>query len=749
MTPPLKNLQHFTSIFLSNYLKTLSLLLVCSFYLNGYGQNDLDSISQRIENEDSASKIASLQLKRAILFSKNEKEKALQDIEEALGHYKENSDQIGEVDSYITYGNLYFQLGKPKQAAHYDSLAYNLSEKITYSKGKAVALGNLGREYLTFGNFNKAEEHLITAISLEEKLKPLNKKRLAELYNRYSVAVASQGDYLESLSLSEKAIELSKDSKDEKSQAIIYANYANNLSRLTKYDKAVKIQFKVISLSEKLKDTMGLLRAYNNIGIAFRNAKEFDKAIVYYKKSIALAKLGANNKSLGLSYVNLATVYSQKEQFEAMDTLYEKGIHYFEEASDKGGIAFANHNYGNFLLITKKYTEADKRLLKAYNLRKEIGADLAAASSLSVLGKSAIEQKKWKEAEKYLLDAETVFKGKSRENRNLKELFGYLKTLYTEKGDFEKAFHYQTQELELERTLFTENEKVNTLKSEAAYERQKRELETRLTKKKQEAERLRMLFIGGIIFLILFFLVLSLWLRRKQLKERHEAQIISLDQEHKINLSKSLKDTEQQERKKIAHKLHDETGSMLSIAILNLKQFKKDAVKNDPSAIQKLETTQKLLVDISDNVRNISHSLMPIALEKYGLKPAIHDLINSVNTSQELKVEEIIEGLDDTSTWSEDYCITIYRIVQEVMNNIIKHAQASHVILQLVELEDAVTIYIEDNGKGINSTVSKDGVGLKMLKSNVEYLNGTIEINGNENKGTLVIAELPIVRKIA
>ncbi|MCB0455477.1 MAG: hypothetical protein KDC62_08820, partial [Aequorivita sp.] len=195
-------------------------------------------------------------------------------------------------------------------------------------------------------------------------------------------------------------------------------------------------------------------------------------------------------------------------------------------------------------------------------------------------------------------------------------------------------------------------------------------------------------------------------------------------------------------------KLHDEAGSMLSIAILNLKQLQSDVFKTERNAKQKLETTQKLLLDISDSVRNISHTLMPVALDKYGLKSAIHDLVNAVNTSQRLKVEEVLEGLDDTSRWSEDFNLTIYRIVQEVMNNIIKHAQATNVLLQMVELDHSVTIYIEDNGKGMDETETKDGMGLKMLKSNIEYLNGTIEINGKANKGTLILAELPIEKAI-
>lgn len=740
--PQTKKIPTTSSFF--KFSKSLLLLLAFLVVRVGFAQSKIDSISQQIERENSSSEIAHLQLKRAMLFNLKEREKASNDIDEAFEYFRNNGDKRGEVDCYISYGNLHFQHREPIKAAHFDSLAIKLADEISYKKGKAVAIGNLAREFINTGNFINAETHLQQAIVDEESFKPQDRERLAELYNRFSILHARRGDHLKSLSFIEKAMEYSKGIKDNLLLSRIYINYANSLSRLSRFDEAVKIHFKVIRLCEQTQDTIGLQKAYNNLGIAFRNGGEFDKAIAYYRKSFELGKKSNDYKTMGLSVVNMATVYSEKQEFDGMDTLYSQGIQYFEKASDLGGIAFANHNYGNFLVIKKDYAEADKHLQKAYELRKQIGADLMAASSLSVLGKSAIEQKKWKKAEEYLLAAEPIYQGKNHNDRNLKELYGYLKELYIQEANFEKALNYQTQELELEKTLFTENEKINSLKTEAAYEMEKQDMEMALEREKQELARQRILLIGGGIVLVLILISFTLWLRRRQLKERHQAQIINLDQQHRLDLSKSLKNSEQQERKKIAHKLHDEAGSMLSIAILNLKQLQADVFKTERNAEQKLETTQKLLVDISDSVRNISHTLMPVALDKYGLKAAIHDLVNAVNTSQKLKVEEVLEGLDETSSWSEDFNLTIYRIVQEVMNNIIKHAQATNVLLQVVELEDSVTIYIEDNGKGMDETATKNGMGLKMLKSNIEYLNGTIEINGKANTGTFILAELPI-----
>lgn len=723
-----------------------ALLFLITFFLgsNVIAQTKLDSLTQEIKSTKSPSQKAKLQLERALVYGKAEREAAFKDIDDAFNYFKNSEEKNSEVDCYIAYGNLYFFNRDPKKAAHFDSLAINLADKISYKKGSAIGLGNLGREFLTTGDFKNAEILLKQAIENEESFKPQDRARLAELYNRNSILNARRGDHLKGLQSIEKALSFAEGSKDDVLLSNIYINYANTLSRLSRFDEAVKIHFKVIRLNEKTNNNNGLLRAYNNLGIAFKNAGEYEKALKYYKKSLALGKNLKEYRSMGLTLVNMATIYSLREEYNGIDTLYIQGIQYFEKASDLGGIAFANHNYGNSLVIRKNYVEADKRLQTAYKLRKQIGADLTAASSLAVMGKSAMEQKKYKEAEEYLLAAEPEFVGKDRQNNDLKDLYGYLKDLYTRKGNFEKALQYQTQELELERTIFTENEKVNTLKTEAAYEVEKHDMAMVLEKEKQKLSEQRMIFGGGSVVLILLLISLSLWLRRKQLKERHQAQLVNLGQEHRLNLTKSLKNAEQQERKKVAHKLHDEAGSMLSIAILNLKQLKNDDFKIGSNAAQKLETTHKLLGDISESVRNISHTLMPIALEKYGLRPAIHDLVYAVNTSEKLKVEEIYEGLEDTSTWNEEFCLTVYRIVQEVMNNIIKHSQASHVLLQIVELEDSVTIYIEDNGKGMENSEGQEGIGLRMLKSNVEYLNGTIEINGNINKGTFILAELPI-----
>lgn len=232
--------------------------------------------------------------------------------------------------------------------------------------------------------------------------------------------------------------------------------------------------------------------------------------------------------------------------------------------------------------------------------------------------------------------------------------------------------------------------------------------------------------------------------RRRQQSKQHRAEKATLAQQHRIETAKALKDAQEQERKGIAHKLHDEVGALLSIAKLHVSQLDESIFVADSDAEKKLKTTEKLLDEVSDTIRQLSHTLMPVVLEKYGLKRGVEDLLQSVATAKKIKVEQVIEGLDDTTAWDPDFCLSVYRIVQEIINNILKHSQATHALVQIVELPDAVTLYVEDNGKGLTAPRNEDGLGLKLLQSNIAYLDGKIEINGKENMGTFILIELPI-----
>lgn len=727
-----------------------SIFLLCMMFASAslHAQSQTDSISRLINKEKNPDKKNKLYLERAVTFEKADSSKAFVDVKAVMDFYKKNNDIKGTIDSYNTLGKIYYKNLNLSKAYYNDSLALNLSEKNNYTEGKADALLNLGSLQKKQGKYEEAERLFTESLSLIKNLKLADSEKAGRLYNELGAVKSSMGKYDEALELIDSAIKFGERSTNKKLLIASYINYANTFARIAEYDQSIQYHLKAIRLAEEVKDSGQILKEYNNLAIVHKRLHEFDKSIYYYKKSLALARSANNYKAIGLASTNLAVTYAENNQLEKLDTLFDNALIAFKKGNDVIGQALVYHNYGNYLLSLEDYEKAEKNLLKALKLRQDAGIKPSIASSYSVLGKLKLQQNQLNEAEKYLMNAEELMVGDNKSIETLGDLFSYQKNLYLRKGDYKKAFEYQEKLLEIAQRKFNEDEKINALKLQSEYELEKKDFALKTEKEIQKRRQIYIFSIGGFILLILILFLIVLLQRRKQVKERYNNELIQLQQQHKLNLADSLTKAEQEERKKIAHKLHDETAGILSIAKLNVNQLNESLFAAGTGAEEKLKATRRLLTEAGESIRNISHSLMPVTLEKYGLKVALQDLIDAINTSGKIKIEEVLEGIDDTEKWSPQLSLTIYRMVQEVFNNIIKHAQATHIFVQVVELENSVTVYIEDNGKGIKEeNSSSDGVGLNLLKQNIEYLNGKVEINGKENKGTFVLAELPIIRQ--
>jgi signal transduction histidine kinase len=251
---------------------------------------------------------------------------------------------------------------------------------------------------------------------------------------------------------------------------------------------------------------------------------------------------------------------------------------------------------------------------------------------------------------------------------------------------------------------------------------------------------LSLLLIGGSIIIYL------LYQRRKQASQLHQAEVVHLKQIHKTDLIKKLSASQEAERWRIADQLHDEVGSMISVVRLNLATH---PLKDEEITSEKLETANRVLADVADTVREMSHQLMPVAIRQYGLIKAIEQLITDINTSGKIYIEQLIHGFEDVDKYPEDFQISFYRIIQELFQNIVKHSKATNAIFQLVEHPDSINLYIEDNGKGIDDQYDdKTSKGIGLLANRIDYFEGKISIEGSPGKGTLVVIDIPTIHLI-
>ncbi|MFD2887549.1 sensor histidine kinase [Chitinophaga cymbidii] len=241
-------------------------------------------------------------------------------------------------------------------------------------------------------------------------------------------------------------------------------------------------------------------------------------------------------------------------------------------------------------------------------------------------------------------------------------------------------------------------------------------------------------FTGVVLEMII--ITFGLAARFNTYRKEKEAVLLQMNEQQKA-LTDTIITVEAAQRKQLADTLHDEIGSMLSLASLNL-----GAAKNEPA----IEQTRGLLMTVSHTIRNISHQLTPVAIEKYGLLHAISDMVQIANASGKMKIELILVGFKNELSYPSNYQHTIYRIIQELLQNIIKHAGASNVLIQLVELEDSCTIITEDNGRGIDLAAMGPDF-LRSVRSKVEYLQGRMNIDSQLQQGTMTNIEIPLPGK--
>jgi signal transduction histidine kinase len=206
--------------------------------------------------------------------------------------------------------------------------------------------------------------------------------------------------------------------------------------------------------------------------------------------------------------------------------------------------------------------------------------------------------------------------------------------------------------------------------------------------------------------------------------------------------ARALIETEARERKRIADELHDIAGSMLSAARLNISSVRESNLFSNNENALRLQKADEALNIVSNSVRNLSHALSPIMLQKLGLRKSIENAASFFSSSGKLGVELVVIGFEEYDPALENIYTTLYSITYEFLNNVVKHSGASSAIIQLVEHEDSINLMVEDNGKGLSQAEHQPQKGLSGIISKINYYNGTIAFD-NTGTGLVISIEIP------
>ncbi len=567
---------------------------------------------------------------------------------------------------------------------------------------------------------NKEVFHVKTSLIFIEEPKDsvLEKKfeELKTLFETKNYAKSLQG----SLRLNEQvssAENLMLKFKINSHIAKIYRKNKDHKKAIASYKKSLKLLNGFVLEDDGIVFTQQNLLAKTllDIGTQFQNLFKRDSAILYYKKLEDIVSYEDEILEYkAVSYSNLSGIYQS-------DTTYtnhlEKAIDYANKAisihkktGKRINQAFAINNLANVYLLNGDFEQSKKIYFEGIKLIKRDTSTRA------------------------IRIKEKLYFNMAWAMRNLREYRAY-DTLFKAADLLDDLQILENQQM-IQRVTSEYN--VDVVRREGEFEK----------KKAQSLTLLIGISFFAIILLLAFFLNqyklrqrnLSLQLSKQELAQQQKLEKVRT--ESQIRILNATLDGKETERKQIAETLHDSVSALLSSANLHLQACKK--LFKGPIPVE-VEKSQNIIHEASHKIRNLSHTLVSSVLLKFGLAYAIKDMAEKYSNSQ----LEIVFQTKNIQRYDQDFEIKLHNIIQELINNAIKHSEATIAEINLVEKDKKLLLSINDNGKGFDTLKMshKDGLGINQIDARIHMMSGKFIIDSQKGKGTKISIELPVYMK--
>lgn len=538
-----------------------------------------------------------------------------------------------------------------------------------------------------------------------------------------------------------------------------------------------QILWEAIAICEEANLPNQKASAYNNLGLNYRQEGKLDSALYCYKECLKYAEDNNITDLIWKSKLGLGRIYNgnnqeaaaEKELLETWDfieneelkmakgmTIYLLASHYFqtrnEEQFGKWQAIWQNHVVARYKSVEDIITPSHYSLSFFFEdfPRTIERFDTTLAYHIARKDTAKIAMTYWdladtyRKEKKYKASLEAFAKAQPLMEQKMGQFF--LVSFY--KKQYETAKLANDIPIALTSYENLQNQLTKARKSEM--DKQMAELEIKYETAEKEVqiakanqEKNFMWFIFGLLGVLSGIIIWSLRNRLKikgklavQSEELQRQRIQQLESEKQLTAYNSMLEGQEQERARIAKELHDGLGGLLATIKAYFTTF---ASEKNPPLYQK---TNQLLDAACKEVRTISHNMMPHSLMLSGLESGIEDLATS------LKAENIKCDFE-TIGWNDALCsptqqVMVYRIIQELVQNIRKHAAAKQVLIQLMRHQKELTLIVEDDGKGFIPKQKSDGIGLKNIQSRIQFLKGMIDIDTVEGEGTTTTIRIPI-----
>ncbi|QIL37942.1 hypothetical protein G7074_00755 [Pedobacter sp. HDW13] len=479
---------------------------------------------------------------------------------------------------------------------------------------------------------------------------------------------------------------------------------AANYLMIKDYKKSIEFGKKAEILNRKNKNYKELTSTLLNQGNAYDALGQDIKAIEAYKESLSLCDKYNFPSFVAMNCEGMVEIMDRQNKLDQVKYYAEKGLATAIKIADNFNIMSCYQNLSVYYLKTNQHTKAKELLFKALDISKA---------------------NDYKEARGTILQS-------------------LSNVLYAE-HNYTLASQHQREATKIREDIFTESMAQKHANEEVKFETEKKESQIKLQAAEIRQKNILnyLLIAGTIAFFAISILSYRNYSHRRKLQQ---AKIDELETEKQLTATEAVLKGEEQERTRLAKDLHDGLGGMLSGIKFSLGNIKENLIMT-PDNVHAFERSIDMLDSSIQEMRRVAHNMMPEMLVKYGLDTALKEFCTEMDRSGMIHISYQSVGMQNTEI-AQTTSVTIYRIIQELVNNSIKHAQAKNVLVQLHQShqEKLLAITVEDDGKGFNTDQLKqaNGMGWLNIQNRVEFLKGKIDLQSAPGKGTSVMIEINI-----
>lgn len=530
------------------------------------------------------------------------------------------------------------------------------------------------------------------------------------------------------------------------SLANAYLNLSHAYIIADNYGEATKYLIEADRVAEENKLFITQAIVYNTRAVIFYSNKQNNEAIQGYKKSLELSEKIGYQRGVAVSKYNLAGLYLEisgrnDDTIQLCLKLDKEAMEIAKQIKDTINIIKYGTGTIRALVRAKQYDTAldllneTESFIKAYGKKTEY--------VFFYMGKAQVYRAKMdysKALESWYSMLETAKVLKMP--KWVFNAYTGLALVYEDMGNYKEANKYNILYSKVHDSLVSVENYKYTADLQNRYEREKKQKEILILKASNEKKAIQnQILIGSSLGILAFgFLGFRNFRNKRKLQNQ---KIAELEKDKQILAIDAMLKGQEEERSRIAKDLHDGLGGLLSGTKLSFSTMKENLILTPENAAE-FDKSLRMLDHTIGDLRKVAHNLMPEALVKYGLNEALRDFCSSIQASSKLEVTCQILGVERKLTNTAE--VFVYRILQELVTNAIKHAEATEIIVQLSYMDTKIALTVEDNGKGYDaeSIKNKKGIGLENIAYRVQYLNGTMDTVTAPDNGTSVNIELHV-----